>query len=172
MCAKWGHDFRADYLKLDVVKKLCPGICVMALTATATPTVRKDIEAQLGLRAPVLVQMPTFRANLVYDVVFKDCLPSNMSVLDDMADFIRNLPVAGPLCGIVYAHKRDTCNEVAANLALRGLAARAYHSGLKPKSVTLQFNISLSGKLTLMIEKEGGGGGGGKKKKGGCCCCC
>lgn len=49
---QWGHDFRPDYKKLNVLKHKFPGVPIMALTATATPRVRKDIIHQLGMRNP------------------------------------------------------------------------------------------------------------------------
>lgn len=48
--SQWGHDFRNDYLKLKYLKDKFPGISIMALTATATPTVIKNVEELLSLQ--------------------------------------------------------------------------------------------------------------------------
>lgn len=74
--SQWGHDFRPDYLKLGEFRKRIPGIPCVALTATATPQVVKDIASQLKLREPVLkFKTSSFRSNLYYEVCMKDFLP-------------------------------------------------------------------------------------------------
>lgn len=50
--SQWGHDFRPDYKKLNVLRQKYPGVPMMALTATATPRVRQDILNQLGMKSP------------------------------------------------------------------------------------------------------------------------
>ena len=51
--SQWGHDFRPDYKKLSALKKKFPGVPMIALTATATPRVRKDIVTQLTMSNPM-----------------------------------------------------------------------------------------------------------------------
>ena len=67
--SEWGHDFRPDYLKLGELRELFPEIPIVALTATATPTVRDDIMKGLKMKEPVSVfKSHCFRSNLFYDV--------------------------------------------------------------------------------------------------------
>ena len=82
--SQWGHDFRPDYLRLGALRsRLADAPCV-ALTATATPQVREDVFAALHLKQPVATfKTPCFRANLFYDVQFKELLPDPYGNLKD-----------------------------------------------------------------------------------------
>ena len=67
--SEWGHDFRPDYLKLGELRDLFPDVPIVALTATATPTVQDDIVKGLNMKDPVSVFKSTcFRPNIFYDV--------------------------------------------------------------------------------------------------------
>ena len=74
--SQWGHDFRADYLKLGHFRTKIPGVPCIALTATATQAVVVDIFKQLHLKEPVKkFKISSFRGNLYYEVVMKEFLP-------------------------------------------------------------------------------------------------
>lgn len=83
--SQWGHDFRPDYLRLGALRsRLARAPCV-ALTATATPQVQEDVFAALHLKQPVAsFKTPCFRANLFYDVQFKELIPD---VYGNLTDF-------------------------------------------------------------------------------------
>ena len=66
--SQWGHDFRPAYLAVGEAVKRLGRPPILALTATATPDVREDLIAQLGMRAPRIVQTPLLRENLRYVV--------------------------------------------------------------------------------------------------------
>lgn len=73
--SQWGHDFRPDYLKLGCFRKRIPGVPCIALTATATEQVLKDIIKQLKLKEPIAkFKTSCFRPNLYYDVRMKETL--------------------------------------------------------------------------------------------------
>lgn len=82
--SQWGHDFRPDYLKLGNLRAEYPGISWIALTATASKEVVKDIIKNLKLREPI-AQFKTscFRKNLYYDVVFKSTIEDDYFHLRD-----------------------------------------------------------------------------------------
>lgn len=80
--SQWGHDFRPDYLKLGELRSKLGDVPCVALTATATPHVEKDIYDQLSLKSPVArFKTSCFRPNLFYDVVYQDCIPDAESDL-------------------------------------------------------------------------------------------
>lgn len=150
--SSWGHEFRRDYRKLGAFKRSFPSVPVLALTATATASVRRDIIEQLVLQCPVVVQASCYRPNLVYDVVFADDLPPNLTLLNDLCDYVRNLPLCGaPLCGIVYAHKRETCDTVATELRTQGFRAAAYHAGLNPSAREHVQRSWMQGQIEIVV---------------------
>ena len=73
--SEWGHDFRPDFRRLSQLR--FPGVPVLALTATATPTVRDDIERQLGLVSPLRIVLTFNRPNLHYTVMMKTRSPAD-----------------------------------------------------------------------------------------------
>ncbi len=118
----WGHDFRAEYRQLRVIKERFNNIPVHAFTATATQTVQKDIIAQLGLREPELFVGNVDRPNLIFRA-----LPRSSHVVTQIVDIIRRHP-NDP--GIVYCLKRDDVDRVSAELQRLGYDNVPYHAGL------------------------------------------
>ncbi|XP_071950989.1 ATP-dependent DNA helicase Q5-like isoform X2 [Antedon mediterranea] len=130
--SQWGHDFRPDYLKLGKVKRLLSDIPCIALTATATPHVKRDILLSLNMNNPKLFKTSCFRSNLFYEVRFKDQLEDPVEDLKIFAERALAKSEEGDTgCGIVYALSRNSCDEVAAKLSYRGLKSKSYHAGLK-----------------------------------------
>jgi Werner syndrome ATP-dependent helicase len=66
--SKWGHDFRPSYCALASLRQTCPGVPILALTATATPAVRAEMVASLQLRKPKMVVTSFYRPNLNFEV--------------------------------------------------------------------------------------------------------
>ncbi|MCE2903236.1 MAG: ATP-dependent DNA helicase, partial [Gemmatimonadetes bacterium] len=121
--SEWGHDFRPSYRKLGTIRERLGGPQTVALTATATPSVRQDIVQQLALRRPKIVVGGFDRTNLTYHVARAP------SPRDKDAAAIAWLRRAdGP--GIVYAPTRTAVERVAAALVRGRVRAVAYHGGL------------------------------------------
>lgn len=137
--SQWGHDFRPDYLKLGRLRQSYPDIPWIALTATASKHVAKDIMKQLSLRQPVQTfKTPCFRRNLFYDVVFQDNLKDPFGHL---SDFIKDTLNLGNTdlkpserdSGIIYCRTREMTDSVAKSLSAKGIPAAAYHAGLNDR---------------------------------------
>jgi len=116
----WGHDFRADYLRLNTLKAEFPNVPVMALTATADKATRFDIAYQLQLQDP-FVHVGSFdRPNLRYTIEEKfKPLSQLLKFLDSQKD----------QAGIVYCSSRARVDDVAEKLKSKGFNAAAYHAG-------------------------------------------
>lgn len=86
--SSWGHEFRHDYLKLGQLRTRYPDVAIVALTATATNKVLKDILDILNLRDPKHIVASTFRKNLYYDVVMIEKLDEG--VMNSLTNFIKH----------------------------------------------------------------------------------
>ncbi|XP_071388298.1 recQ-like DNA helicase BLM [Centroberyx affinis] len=123
--SQWGHDFRPDYKKLHELRQKFPNVPIMALTATATPRVQKDILNQLQMTRPQVFTMSFNRTNLKYAV-----LPKKPKKVDE--DCISWIKKHYPRdSGIVYCLSRNDCDTMAESLQRAGLLALSYHAGLK-----------------------------------------
>jgi len=139
--SQWGHDFRPDYRTLgDHLPSLRPAP-VIALTATATPTVQKDIAAQLRLDSPALFIHGFRRHNLAIEVVEMSKPRRNQFTID-------LLKPAEARPAIVYAPSRKAAEELASQL---GRGAAAYHAGLDPATRERVQRHFLSGSLEVVV---------------------
>ncbi|XP_012499233.1 PREDICTED: Bloom syndrome protein isoform X2 [Propithecus coquereli] len=122
--SQWGHDFRQDYKRMNMLRQKFPSVPVMALTATANPRVQKDILTQLKIPRPQVFSMSFNRHNLKYYVLPK----KPKKVAFDCLDWIRKHHPHDS--GIIYCLSRRECDTMAGTLQKDGLAALAYHAGL------------------------------------------
>ncbi|NXK55451.1 BLM protein, partial [Chauna torquata] len=122
--SQWGHDFRKDYKRLNMLRKKFHSVPMMALTATANPRVQKDIQNQLEMLKPQVFTMSFNRHNLKYDVLPKK--PKKVAM--DCLEWIKKYHPHDS--GIIYCLSRHECDTTAAILQKEGLAALAYHAGL------------------------------------------
>src|SRR5947209_8434333 len=120
--SEWGHDFRPEYRELKKLRKHFPDVPIMALTATATERVRKDIVDQLHLDDARCYVASFNRPNLTYRVVPKS------SPYEQVLAFIRSRPNES---GIVYCASRKTADSLAGKLEADGFKAKPYHAGLE-----------------------------------------
>jgi ATP-dependent DNA helicase RecQ len=119
----WGHNFRPEYLRLaDTAKKLTL-YPVLALTATATPDVVKDIQSAFLINAEDSIQTGFYRPNLSIHITPTQAL-TRLSLLSE------KLAKPGRFPAIVYVTFQKTAADVAEYLRIKGLNAQAYHAGL------------------------------------------
>jgi ATP-dependent DNA helicase RecQ len=121
--SEWGHDFRPSYRRIGKLRERLDNPHTVALTATATPDVRKDIIQQLALRDPEVVVGGFDRTNLTYHVVSV----RNQTEKDKAAiAWLRDAPGAS----VVYAPTRKAVERITAVLVHAGVRAVGYHGGL------------------------------------------
>lgn len=125
--SEWGHDFRPDYRNLKVLHKKFLRIPIIALTATATENVRKDIVKQLDLEDTQIFISSFNRPNLSYEVLpKKDSFGSIIALLRDYRD----------ASVIIYCFSRKNTEMLVGRLMAQGFKAAAYHAGLDSRKRT------------------------------------
>ena len=118
--SQWGYDFRPAYLKIAEVRKLLPQVPVLALTATATPEVVKDIQERLSFKEENVFKMSFERKNLAYIV----------RNTEDKANELLHILKHTEGSTIVYTRSRKKTKETAQWLIQEGFTATFYHAGL------------------------------------------
>ena len=123
--SQWGHDFRQDYLGLNVLAERFPGVPRMALTATADKLTRREILSRLELNGAERFISGFDRPNIRYTVQAK---------ADANAQLLAFLRERQGQTGIVYAMTRKKVGSLAELLAGRGFTALPYHAGLSSRT--------------------------------------
>ena len=118
--SQWGYDFRPDYLLISNIRELLPDVPVIALTATATPDVAKDIEEKLGFRKDNIICSGFERPNLSYVVRNTE---NKFGALLSLCNAVSGT-------GIVYVRERKAARDIASFLVSQGVDAGFYHAGL------------------------------------------
>ncbi len=148
--SQWGHDFRPDYLFIPKALHAMSNLSahhtappVLALTATATPTMREEIASALGRQMRVITT-GVYRPNLRYEVY----------QINTKEDKLRRLVA---LCretsgtGIVYARSRESCEDLAKLLRDEGVQAAHYHAGMDKDERARTQDAWTSGKMRVVV---------------------
>jgi ATP-dependent DNA helicase RecQ len=148
----WGHDFRPDYLRLNDAALALGRPRIVALTATATPHVRRDISQQLGLEKPLFFVAGFDRPNLAIRVV-------HTSTESDKIEALRGILNNSSGAGIVYAATRKSVEQITSKLKMAGLSAEAYHAGMTEAERTRTQELFMRGKTRAIVATNAFGMG-------------
>jgi ATP-dependent DNA helicase RecQ len=147
----WGHDFRPDYLRLRRAIANVGTPPVVALTATATPTVRADILKQLGIEGAPQVVSGFDRPNLYLEVREVASVPEKVKAIVDLCAWGRT--------GIIYSGTRRNVEDIHRAIRRHNVDAVAYHAGLslsERKAVQERF---MSGETGIIVATNAFGMG-------------
>ena len=147
--SQWGYDFRPSYTRIAEIRKILPDIPVLALTATATPEVVKDIQRQLAFREENAFRMSFERKNLAYIVRHTE---------DKFGELIHILNSTKG-SAIVYTRSRRNTRETTEKLQAAGMSATFYHAGLNDAEKDLRQHQWQEDKIRIMVATNAFGMG-------------
>lgn len=147
--SQWGYDFRPAYLNIKRLRKEKPGVPVLALTATATPTVADDICRQLEMDSPNMLRMSFSRDNISYIV-----RPAETKIHEVFHILSRTTGTA-----IVYVRSRRRTREIAEFLETSGISAASYHAGLSYELKEERQNAWKEGRTRVIVATNAFGMG-------------
>ncbi len=118
--SQWGYDFRPPYLEIAKFRELIPEVNIIALTATATPHVKKDIQEKLEFKKGKVFQKSFARANLSYAALYEEDKEKKL------LQILQNVPGTA----VIYVRSRKRTQLIAKKLKAKGISADYYHAGL------------------------------------------
>jgi ATP-dependent DNA helicase RecQ len=151
--SQWGHDFRPDYLRLgEAIAELRPPR-LLAVTATATPEVRRDLASRLGMKDPLFLVRGFDRPNLHFAV------ERVSGSKDKLARLRERVRARGGGVALVYAATRKNAEAYAQELQSAGMSVAVYHAGLESNSRAAVQDRFMSGKLDAIVATNAFGMG-------------
>jgi ATP-dependent DNA helicase RecQ len=139
--SQWGYDFRPSYLKISALKELLPNVPLLALTATATPEVIKDIQEKLQFKKQNVLQKSFERKNLIYLVIHEQ---DKLARLVKIAKNVKGT-------GVVYVRNRKKAQDIANYLVSNGVVADFYHAGLDALTRDKKQNNWMQNKTRVIV---------------------
>jgi ATP-dependent DNA helicase RecQ len=147
--SSWGYNFRPSYLMIADFRTRFPKVPVMALTATATEEVRKDIMSKLLMKNPLVFTQSFARANLSYSTFLEENKDRKL------LQILRNVPGTS----IVYVRTRKRTKDVADFLSKNSLPTLAYHAGLPFQDRTNRQSAWIQNKVRIVVATNAFGMG-------------
>lgn len=147
--SQWGYDFRPAYLRIAEIRALLPGVPVLALTATATPEVVKDIQTRLNFREENVFRMSFERKNLAYIVRDTD------NKTGELLHILKRIEGSA----IIYVRNRRRTKEITEFLMNEGITADFYHAGLDNAIKDLRQKHWQNGDVRVMVATNAFGMG-------------
>ena len=147
--SQWGYDFRPSYLKITEVRKLIPGVPILALTATATPEVVKDIQSCLDFTEENVFSMSFERSNLAYIVRRTE------NKMEELLHILNSVEGSA----IVYTRNRKKTKDVSQFLNDNGITSTFYHAGLNNEIKDQRQQSWISNEYRVMVSTNAFGMG-------------
>ncbi len=147
--SQWGSDFRPAYLQCALLRDIQPGVPYLALTATATTTVVKDIALHLKLEGYNIVRDSFERSNIAFRVIHDE------NKQQRLLELCSSLTTSG----IVYVRSRRLSQQISGLLNSRNISADFYHGGLPKSDKTTKLNAWLEDKTRIMVATNAFGMG-------------
>lgn len=147
--SQWGYDFRPSYLRIKELRTFQPEATILALTASATDIVARDIMYHLGFKEEHLLRTSFARPNLSYVVRSVD------DKMDQLLRVIRNVEGSG----IIYVPTREGCEALCKQLKEQGESVNFYHAGLPSMERGLRQDEWLEGKTRIIVATNAFGMG-------------
>ncbi|MBR3774381.1 MAG: RecQ family ATP-dependent DNA helicase [Alistipes sp.] len=147
--SQWGYDFRPSYLRIAELRRAHPEVPILALTASATELVTRDIMENLQFPEQNLLRGDFLRPNLSYSV----------RQTDDKQGQLLRLVQNVPGTGIVYVRTREATEQVAEYLRSEGITAEAYHGGLAHAERSIRQEEWIQNRVRVMVATNAFGMG-------------
>ncbi|MFD2890839.1 ATP-dependent DNA helicase RecQ [Flavobacterium chuncheonense] len=147
--SQWGHDFRPAYLKIKRLKTDFPTVPFLAVTASATDRVQKDIIENLALNEPKIFKKSFARENLAYHVI----------KTEDKLYKIQQILTKNTQSSIIYVRNRKSCIETAQQLNHLGFKATYFHGGLPIKEKESNRLLWMENKVQVIVATNAFGMG-------------
>ncbi len=139
--SQWGYDFRPPYLRIAALRDELPHVPVLALTASATPDVQKDICEKLAFHNDQVFRQSFERPNLSYSVFKLD------SKINKIIEILQKVPGTG----IIYCRSRKRTKEISELLQLQHISADYYHAGLPQEERSRKQEQWINNKIRVIV---------------------
>jgi len=147
--SQWGYDFRPPYLNIAEIRKFLPSVPILALTATATEKVVKDIQVKLEFNDGKIFKKSFERNNLTYYVIKEE---------NKLKRILKIISKIGGT-GIIYVRNRRKTKEISDFLIKNKISADYYHAGLTPEEREKKQNNWMSGRTKVIVSTNAFGMG-------------
>ncbi|MCU4165980.1 RecQ family ATP-dependent DNA helicase [Carboxylicivirga caseinilyticus] len=147
--SQWGYDFRPSYLKIAEIREHLPGVPILALTATATPEVVKDIQQKLHFKEENVFEKSFKRDNLAYVVRYAEDKEEQLLMV------LKKVPGSA----VVYVRNRKKTKEYAELLLKNGISASSFHAGMPQEVKDQRQKQWTNGEIRVMVSTNAFGMG-------------
>ncbi len=147
--SQWGHDFRPAYLECSLLRELLPGVPIIALTATATKSVAKDIIENLKLHNTYIIKDSYSRDNIAFSVYWAE----------DKRYRLKQLCNSTTNSAIVYVTTRRSAQELSEFLRQNGCPSSYFHGGISKEEKKTRLDRWLGNQTKVMVATNAFGMG-------------